>query len=186
MLSKQCMAVLLVFIWLGQDLGLARQQPKAVGKTPGRLAWSELASVVVDRRVKTTLPDTTRIEGDVLAVRSDALVMDIAKTSNRKAHPKGQTEIPRASLTELAVIKQKGPGRLIGGILGTVGGVALAAALIVASDGSAAVGWTSVLVVIPAVAAGGYYVGRAIDRRVTRVAITPDGAPTSSGEEVLQ
>jgi hypothetical protein len=186
MLTKQLIAGLLILIWLGQDLGLARQQPKAVGKTPGRLAWSELAPVVVDRRAKTTLPDGTRIEGDVLAVRSDALVMDIAKTSNRKAHPKGQSEIPRGSLTELALIKQKGPGRLIGGILGTVGGVALAAALIVASDGSVAVGWASLLGVIPAVAAGGYYVGRAIDRRVTRVVIAPDGAPTSSGEEVLQ
>jgi hypothetical protein len=186
MLPKPGIAGLLIFIWLGQDIGLARQQPKAVGKTPGRLLWSELAPVVVDRRAKTTLPDGTRIEGDVLAVRSDALVMDVTKTSNRKAHPKGQSEIPRGSLTELALIKQKGPGKLIGGILGTVGGVALAAALIVASDGSAAVGWTSVLVVIPAVAAGGYYLGRLADRRVTRIAITPDGAPTSSGEEVLQ
>ena len=185
MLSRQWIAVLLIFIWLGQDLGLARQQPKAVGKTPGRLTWSELAPVVVDRKVGTTLPDTTRIEGDVLAVRSDALVMDITKTSNRKAHPKGQTEIPRSSLMELGVIKDRGPGKLIGGILGTMGGIAAATGLAIATENAAAA-LAGYLVVLPLAAAGGYYAGRAADRRVTRIVIAPDRPSTSSGEEAQQ
>ena len=108
MSTKQWIALLLVFIWLGQDIGLARQKPEAIKATPARLTWSELAPVVVDRKVGTTLPDGTRIEGQALAVRPDALVMDITKTSDRKAHPKGQTEIPRSSLMELGVIKDRG------------------------------------------------------------------------------
>jgi len=185
MSTKQWIALLLVFIWLGQDIGLARQQPKAVGKTPGRLAWSELAPVVVDRKVKTTLPDGTRIEGEVLAVRSDALVMDVTKTSNRKAHPKGQTEIPRSSLMELGVIKDRGPGKLIGGILGTVGGVAAATGLAIATENAAAA-LAGYLVVLPVAAVGGYFAGKAADRRVTRIVIAPDRPSTSSGEEAQQ
>lgn len=186
MSRKQCRAVVLLFTGLVQSSALAGQASRASQKTPGRLHWSELAPIVVDRKIQTTLPDGTRIQGQALAIRPEALVMEITKTSNRKVHPKGQAEIPRASVMELAVIKDKGPGKLIGGILGTVGGFALAGALIVASDGNAAVGWTSLLGVVPAAAAGGYYAGRAVDRRVTRIVIAPDPPPTSASEEALQ
>jgi hypothetical protein len=184
MSSKQCIAVVVVLTALGQPSALAGQTPKITGRTPGRLSWSELSPLVVDRKVQTTLPDGTRIQGQALAVRPDALVMDITKTSNRKAHPKGQAEIPRASVTELAVIRDKGPGKLIGGILGTVGGAfAAGAATYYGGGGGAAAGW---LLILPVSAVGGYYAGKAVDRRVTRIVIAPDQPATSTAEEALQ
>src|SRR5947199_8499293 len=54
------------------------------------LPWSDLGSLVAGHRVKLVLPDTEVIQGQVVAVREDALVLNVNKTTNRQKYPKGQ------------------------------------------------------------------------------------------------
>lgn len=184
MLTKQCIAVLLSFVFLSQGTGLADQTTKLIKQKQGQLAWSELEALVVDRRAKTTLTDGTRIEGDVLAVRPEALVMDITKTSDKKAYPKGETTIPRNLVTGLQLVKLSGPGRAILGVVGGAGGLLLGGVIACFNPGAGVVlAWT---VFVPAGATGGYYLGKSIDRRHSKLTIvseTPEAAPA---EEVQQ
>jgi hypothetical protein len=174
MLTKQCIALLLSFAFLSQGTGLADEVTQAIKQKHGLLAWSELEALVVDRTAKTTLADGARIEGDILAVRPEALVIDIRKTSDKTGHPKGEAAIPRGLVTGLQLIRHSGPGRLIGGLLGAVGGCALAGVITFYNPGAGAIlGWT---VLLPGAATGGYYFGKTLDRRVTKITIAPENS----------
>jgi hypothetical protein len=189
MSAKQWLALVMCFIWLGQGSGQARQKPEQERKRQASLAWNELGPMVVDRKVGMTLPDGTRLERRALAVRPEALVLGVTKTSNRKVYPKGQTSVPRWSVREVRVIKHNsGGGKVVGGTLGVLGGVLGASWL--AYVGGAAGAWVGLLAVVPLATTGGYYAGRELDREVTRITIVPDQpnehspAATSSSEEV--
>src|SRR5690348_15605373 len=57
-----------------------------------QLHWSELAAAVVLKRVAVGTPEGLRVEGQVIAVEPDALRLQIKK---------GETRIPRASITTI-------------------------------------------------------------------------------------
>jgi len=87
------------------------------------LKWSELAPLIIGHKVKLVLPGGPEIKGLAVAVREDALVLNVKKTSDRKAYPKGQNVIPRASLSTLQLeTKQGSGGRTVGVIAGALGG----------------------------------------------------------------
>ena len=100
---QKAVALMVAFGMLAQQTALAA--PKET-----RITWNELSDLAVEKKVSTVLPDGTRLEGDVLAVRAESLVLDVNKTSNRKLHPKGQQEVPRASISEIRVIRHRGAG----------------------------------------------------------------------------
>ncbi|HEY2015393.1 MAG TPA: hypothetical protein VGH38_17935, partial [Bryobacteraceae bacterium] len=104
---RQSMALAVAFGLLGQDAALAQAPTLPNNQVP--IAWEELAALVVDRKITTTIPDGTRLEGEALAVRPEALVLDVQKSSNRKLHPKGQTEVRRLDVSEVRVIRLRGP-----------------------------------------------------------------------------
>src|SRR5713226_8333385 len=84
-----------------------------------RLRWSELAPLVLRLKVSLVLPNGTLIEGDAVAVRRDALVINVRHTTDAKAYPKGPNEIPRSSISFLRVTEIRGTaGRLLGGMAG--------------------------------------------------------------------
>ena len=95
------------------------------------LRWGELSPLIVDQRVRLHLPEDVTLQGKVLSVRDDGLVVDVKKTSNKKAYPKGQSLIPRADVWLIGLRKRGAKYRAIfttGGIV--VGaGIGLAVAL---------------------------------------------------------
>src|SRR5450759_5889079 len=97
---RQTLAVAVACGLLLQDAAIAQQAPTLQSKQV-QISWEELSGLVIDRKISTTLPDGTRLEGEALAVRPEALVLDVQKTSNKKLHPKGQTEVPRAAVSEV-------------------------------------------------------------------------------------
>ena len=178
---RQSLAVALAFGLLLQDAAFARQAPTLPSKQV-RISWEELSALVIDRKISTTLPDGTRLEGDALAVRPEALVLDVQKTSNKKLHPKGQTEVPRQAVSEVRVVRLRAPVmRIIGGILGGVGGAFGAGALAFVIE-SVAVMVPLILLGIPLAAMAGYYAGKLVDTSTTRLLIQDAAQPGDSGD----
>ena len=179
---RQWLAVAVAISLLLQDAAFAQQAPTLKSKQV-QISWEELSGLVIDRKISTTLPDGARLEGDVLAVRPEALVLDVQKTSNRKLHPRGQTEVPREAVSEVRVIRVRGPVmRIVGGILGGIGGTFAAGALGCATD-SVAVLLPMLLLGIPLAAVAGYYAGKLADTHTTRLLIQ-DPAKIGDSEEV--
>lgn len=179
---RQSLAVAVAFGLLWQDAAFAQQAPTLQSKQV-QISWEELSALVIDRKISTTLPDGTRLEGEALAVRPEALLLDVRKTSNKKLHPKGQTAVPRPDVSEVRVIRLRAPVmRIIGGILGGFGGAFGAGALGFVID-SVAVVVPIMLLGIPLSAVAGYYAGKLADTSTTRLLIQ-DAAQPGDIEEI--
>jgi hypothetical protein len=177
---RKTLAVLVACGLLAQNAAFARQTP-GNGRNQVQIYWDELPNFVVEQRVSIALPDGARLEGEVLAVRPDSLVLDVQKVSHTKSYQRGQTEIPRASISDIQVIRhQSSTGRIVGGILGVVGGFWAIGGLAYATD-SAAVVVPGLILILPASAVAGYYAGKLADRRVTRLAVR--GGTSAPGTE---
>jgi hypothetical protein len=139
------------------------------------LRWGELAPVIVNHKVKVVLPGGTEIQGLAVAVRDDALVLNVKKTSDRKGYPTGQNVIPRASLSTLQIDDFRGAGgRTIGVIVGALGGLILGGDLVAHTTNTEAAAISSFLGISTGSAIAGYYAGRARDHNVTMIKIVPE------------
>src|SRR5260370_5260273 len=86
------------------------------------MKWNELGPMIVGHQVKLVLPGGAEIQGEAIAVREDTLLLNVKKTSDRKSYPRGQSAIPRASVTTVQFKTIRGPGgRTIGVIVGALG-----------------------------------------------------------------
>ncbi len=163
------------FFWLpvSQNLALAAEQKEFL------LAWSEISPLILGHEVVLVLPDSTRIQGDAIAVSEDMLKLDVKKTSNSKEYPKGQANIPRSAVSVIEVNNKMGKsGRFIGKTAGGVGGAALGVLIVdrlldnfgpvgAISTFAASVGGVTIL---------GHFVGRHFDRKIIHIKIIPDTA----------
>jgi hypothetical protein len=171
---RRILAVLVALAVLTQDAAFAEQQRPPLKQNQVEITWDELAGVIVQKRISTVLPDGVKLQGEVLAVRPDSLLLYVQKSSQKKLHALGQTEIPRASISEVRVIRHSSPVmRIIGGTLGAIGGVFATGVVAVTTESAAAV-VLCLLLLIPLSAVAGYYAGKAADRRTTRITIAPD------------
>ncbi len=150
--------------------------PGAAADTGGerRVNWDGL-SVIVGRQVRVVMPDGARIEGTVTGLEVDALAVEIHKTANRRAYPKGHFLVPRATLRAVDVVERSTKHwRIVCVALGGGIGYVAARAAINASKGSGpgagAIGLGTLAVGLPVT---GYLLGNAADRRVTTYVITP-------------
>ncbi len=172
-MRQQFVATLLAILICGQQMD-ARQTHPILKQNRAELAWNELGDIIVEKTVSTVLPDGTRIRGEVLAVRPDALVMNVQKSSAGRVHPLGQAVISRVGLTELRVIRNKGPVKAAGGVLGAVGSLSAVSYASAATE-SALVALFGLLFVLPMAIVGGYYLGKLADRHTTVITIRPEG-----------
>jgi hypothetical protein len=135
--------------------------------------WAGL-SVVVGQRVRVLMPDGARIEGKATGLEVDALAIEVAKTSNRKAYPKGRFLASRATLRAVDVVQPSTKHwRIICTAMGGgIGYVALRAAINLAksSNTGAAAGFGTLGVGLPV---AGYFIGNAADRRIVTYVIVP-------------
>jgi len=150
-----------------------------------RLAWKDLEPMVRGHEVSVRTRDGASVKGRALAVEGESLVVDVRKTSNPAAHPKGRAAIPGGAIQELRMTRYIGNGRragkTIGGGAGLLAGVVAAVAIGFKEDPDTA-GSRKVLIglLIPASLIGGllggYLLGRAADREVTIIELIPDRA----------
>jgi hypothetical protein len=128
------------------------------------LHWSELGSFIAARQIKAVLKDGTYIKGRALGVNPDALIVD----------KDGRTSIPRQSLSTISVTETKGvAGRITLTLVGTLGCGLGAGYIGMETAGSGGLG-AALAGVTAACGVGGYYAGRAIDRKTTLIKILPD------------
>ncbi len=189
-MHRKVFAVLAAFGVLAQDAAFARQAARTnLSSTPTNskqieIAWEELAPLVVEQKISTMLPEGVKLQGEVLAVRPDSLVLDVHKSSQKKVYPRGQTEIPRPLISELKIIRERNAVmRIVGGILGAIGGLCAVGALGVVTE-SVAVVVPALILGLPLSAAGGYYAGKLADRYTTRIVIRSASAAGDSGPSV--
>jgi hypothetical protein len=142
--------------------------------------WSDLTPFIGDHSVALTLPDGARIEGRVIAVEPQTLVIDVRKTSNPQAHAKGRQSIPRDQAKSVVVNRPTIRWRVVGTSVGAVAGFPIGLVAAVKEEGifSKGNGYTAVFIAaIAGLATAGFLIGWAADRRKTTVTIIPD-APT--------
>src|SRR5450755_1943511 len=143
--------------------------------TPHALAGSEQQrqttweglSAIVGQKVLVVMPDGARLEGRATAVEVDALVVEIRKSSNQAAYPKGKFLVPRATLRAVDVDHPTVHWRVLCVSIGAGLGL-LSASLARASTGGFIK--SHALETVFAIGAGGipvgaYLIGRAAGRR---------------------
>src|SRR5580658_8212604 len=153
------MALLAALVW-----GAPRARAGAVDER--QINWAGL-SVVVGQRVRVLMPDGARVEGKATGLEVDALAIEVTKSSNRKAYPKGRFLASRATLRAVDVVQ---PSTVYWRIIctalgGGIGYVALRGAInsAKASSTGATVGLGALGVGLPV---AGYFIGNAADRRI--------------------
>ena len=141
---------------------------------PLELKWGEISPMIKGQQVQLVLPEGTAIQGEAIAVREEALVMDVKSTSSAKAYPKGSATIPRASITLIQVERRRGSwGRKLGTVVGVLSGVMVGSYVTVKTAHSDGPAIATFLGIASAGTVGGYYVGKELDRQVTLIKIVP-------------
>jgi hypothetical protein len=152
--------------------GLLNQSAFAADEV--RLKWSELGALVTGHEVAFSTAGGTNLRGDARVVRDDALLIHISSTSDSKLFPKGETSVPRDQISMVDVKKIRGAGgRTIGTTAGLLGGLTASGEIIGHSNMSEGPAIAVFLAASIGSAVAGYFVGKAHDRRVTRIRIVP-------------
>ena len=141
---------------------------------PLEMKWGELAPLVTGPPVTVTLSDGTAVKGEAIAVRDDAMLLDVSSAS--KGYPKGSGSVPRNSIALIDLQRAKGSwGRTLGTVIGVLGGMSLGVYVDAKNSSSiSTAGATGTFVGIAgAGAVAGYFAGRGIDKRITHIKIVP-------------
>lgn len=157
----------------------------ATGAEIEHVAWQSL-SMVTGKTVRIALPGGAVVTGKAAGVESDALVVEVRKTSDEKAYPKGTLRVPRENLHRLEMQTKGTVGRAVltslGALLGVGGGAAAYVRIAggngmcwfgCAADshhGSGAFAFAGLAV---AGVAGGYFAGNALDKHWAVIEVLP-------------
>jgi hypothetical protein len=143
----------------------------AQGAEIEHVKWDNL-SMVVGKTVMVAMPAGSVITGEATGVESDALVVNVKKTTDRTAFPKGELRVPRATLRVFQVRTKGKICRVLLTVAGAVVGMYGGASVAIGSKTS--VGGAAVFIGIGfAGTVAGYEAGDAADRRWTAIEIVP-------------
>ena len=141
--------------------------------------WEGL-TVVTGNTVSIAMPGGAVITGKATSVESDALVVDVQKTSDRTAYPKGVVHVPRATLHRFEMLTKGKVGRAVGTPVGFVVGFAGGIGAVLGIQGVVPFGdknqGAAAVALIGLTAAGtvaGYLIGNSADKRWTAIEILP-------------
>jgi hypothetical protein len=157
----------------------ASQIPACAGERKKlRLPWSELGPAVADRKIAMVLPSGTAVEGKVLGVEPDALRLHVTWTTDSKVVRKGQTSIPRSSVSVIRMGRYSKHWRLLltpGFPAALLGGMAVGVSMHHYSPAPQQIIPIGIGVTLGGTIAG-YYVGKRLDRReLTEITIVESG-----------
>jgi hypothetical protein len=128
----------------------------------------------VGHSLQIIMPDGAAIKGETIAVREDALLVDIKHTSNTAVHPKGNALIPKAQVNLIRLERRRGSwGRNLGTVLGVLTGVVVGGYVAGTRTNSAEAGIPVFLGIAGGVSASGYIIGRKADKQTVMIKIVP-------------
>jgi hypothetical protein len=166
--SGKLSAVLLIALLMVPGIGLAQAKALEVG-------WNELAPMVNGHAVTLTLTDGMQVKGKAVAVREDALLLNVS--SPVPGYEKGNGSVPRGSVIAIDVKRERGiGGRALGTVVGTLGGMGLGAWVDARNNVLRHTLGEDVGTFIGIAAGGavaGYFAGVAIDHKVTHIRVVP-------------
>lgn len=170
MLNTRCVASVLLFM-----VGYAAPRAQAGQRVQRQTTWEGLSDLS-GQTVRIVMPDGARIAGKVTGLETDALAIEIRKSSNQAAYPKGMFLVPRATLKALDVERPTIRWRVVGlATGGAIGGFLAILAVSFSSNGfhtrhpvDAAL--TAGAIGLPL---GGYLFGWRADRRTITYVIKP-------------
>jgi hypothetical protein len=147
------------------------------GVTELTLRWDEVGAAVGNQVVTVELTRNASIKGAIVGVGQDSMWMNVRSSSDIQAFPPGKLSISRKDIAQIRVRRIAGHGRLIGAV-----GIGSAAALgslrwaisesrTNVSDNRRIGQWAAITA---AAVAGGYWIGRLIDRKETVIRIAPE------------
>ncbi len=165
-MTLKCVIALPVLLCLIQGSVQAETRPL-------ELKWGELAPTVQGHPVELTLTGGTKVTGDVAAIRDDAMVLDVKKTSDARAYPKGNASIPRSSIQLVKLKRSAAWGKTLGTTLGVLSGVVIGGYVAGTTQNDVGPGVAVFLVIAGAMSVGGYLLGRGADQRTTTIRIVP-------------
>ena len=145
---------------------------------PMHVKWEGL-TVVVGKTVSIAMPGGAAITGKVTAVEADALAVDVKKTSDRTAYPKGVVRVPRATLHRFEMQTKGKVGRSVATPMGLLVGAGAGVGAWIGIQGGILnndnpTGATVALIGITAAGTvGGYFIGNSVDKHWTPVEILP-------------
>src|SRR5258706_15796409 len=100
-----------------------------------RLTWSDAGRAISGKKVSIVLLDGAEVGGQGLEVQPDALRLDVKKTSNRTAPPKGSGLLPRQEISAVRLSRHGFVWQLAGTGAGFFGGAFLGAEMALHSYG---------------------------------------------------
>ena len=142
------------------------------------MKWDELSGVA-GQNVSIVMPHGAVVTGKVSRVEADGLVMNVARTTDPAAYPKGNLRVARAGLRTIEIRRKGHKFRVIGTALGFVAGVTGGAAAAIGvqgglfsnnNQGKAAATFAGI---IAGATVGGYLIGNAADRKSVTVEVVP-------------
>lgn len=165
-LTRPTLALVLLACTTGAAVAESQSQAD-----PRELRWEELPRVVMGRKVAAVLDDGTRLEGKVRRVNPASLVLDIAKTSDPQAYPKGPNTIPCEAVSTLQLNQRR--WRIAATLIGLGAGVGAGwiPALLMCGqpDSGTACTWLAWIAISGVSALVSYVGGSDADRRASRV-----------------
>ena len=143
-----------------------------------QVKWEDL-SIVTGQTVRISLPGGI-VTGKAGTVEADALVVDVQKTSDQNAYPKGTLRVPREKLHRLEMQGKhyRVRGSIIAGAVAVPVGVLIGYGRVgcgVMSEcfGHSTAGGVGAVGISAAGIAGGYIAGNALDKHWTAIEIVP-------------
>ena len=169
------LTAVMVSVCLCAHASLAYSADKPPSGRQVEMRWGELGPFIARGRLTTVLPDGTVLQGRTLSVDLDALVINVSKSSDKRAYPKGRTSIPRGQVETLSIRRTEGKlGRILLTPAGFFGGAGLLVLAFLGSEGSGGGERSAILPIWVGANVGGYYGGKSIDSKTTVIKILPD------------
>lgn len=148
---------------------------QAVAAEKLRLTWDEAGRKISRKNVTLILPDGVEVSGKVVEFQPGGMSLDIRKTSNRSAHPKGRALIARQDISAVQFSLHGFVWQLVGTGAGFVGGgyLGVEAALRTYGDENSA-GLKVAVAVWAGITALGFLLGRVADHKTILIEIIPE------------
>ena len=155
-------------------------------EAPTPVRWSELSPEIGGKRISIVLASQVQLEGTVLEVGPNALVMNTVLTSDRLSYPPGRTEVGR-DLISIIEVREEVRG-WIKPVLASAAGAAAAFAYFPHSISDSRINVSDTRrvaelgVITAGAAVGGYFLGKKISSGFRSIRVTNASASADAGK----